>query len=535
MNSPTRSGRVFGYRRISIASEESGSLEKQRQQLTAWAVSKSRDPDSITFYTDEGVSGSKIALRDRPDGARLWSDLRAGDTLIVTKIDRLARSLKDLLSIVEHIERVGAVLVFVEDGIDTSGAYGRFMLSLLGALAQLEAEITGERLKQSRQAFINEGRFPGGMAPFGWRLVDNQNGKGKVIEQDPINGPRLRESVLRLMAGTSSFEREAIELGLAGGTTMRQLFANPRLGGYIPEGEGEDGRVKINATTGLPFYDERAAILSEDEYRAVRDVLERRPRRASPQAREDGYGRVLFCPNCNGPLYVSTDKNRENVAPRYKCSKASTHARLKAAGEPSLMASIEKARVDDYLEQSFLKEHGRRSYFEVRKVSTGGEKARLLLNVSVAIEQAQEALVSARTPEDRVERFETLNRLLSQRDDIEAMPEETRYELAETGKTYADVWATADDRARTRMLAECGRWEVAGGRKPVEERLIFHPEMAGEVEGVTYGDNGATSADLLARDRRAAELSLRLAREGAARFQEETAQALEALRSGETV
>ena len=73
------------------------------------------------------------------------ADLQQGDRVLVTKIDRAARSVRDLLDVVERIENAGASIVFVDQGIDTSGPMGRFLLTLLGAIAELEAAIMAER------------------------------------------------------------------------------------------------------------------------------------------------------------------------------------------------------------------------------------------------------------------------------------------------------------------------------------------------------------------------------------------------------
>src|SRR5687768_8693795 len=118
-----------GYARISLDTQQSGSISKQTERIKAVAGS------DVQWYKDESVSGSKVPFAERPEGGRLMADLQKGDRVLVTKIDRAARSVKDLLNLVERIEKAGASILFVDQAIDTSGPMGRFLLTLLGAIA----------------------------------------------------------------------------------------------------------------------------------------------------------------------------------------------------------------------------------------------------------------------------------------------------------------------------------------------------------------------------------------------------------------
>ena len=94
------------YLRISLATAASGSIQKQRERILAAEKAAGREPDAVVFYTDEGVSGSRDV--ERPGRDRLLRDLRKGDRLVSLKIDRLARNVRDLLAIADHVESVGA-------------------------------------------------------------------------------------------------------------------------------------------------------------------------------------------------------------------------------------------------------------------------------------------------------------------------------------------------------------------------------------------------------------------------------------------
>lgn len=91
---------------------------------------------------EERASGARA---DRPVLRECLSSLRKGDVLLVWRIDRVARSLKHLLSILEHIEAVGAEIRSLTEPLDTSSPLGVYMLQSLGAIAQLERSMIRER------------------------------------------------------------------------------------------------------------------------------------------------------------------------------------------------------------------------------------------------------------------------------------------------------------------------------------------------------------------------------------------------------
>jgi len=93
----------------------------------------------------EKLSGGKT---DRPELHKAIDYLREGDSLVVTKLDRLARSLSDLHNLVAEIEAKGASLNILNQAIDTSNSSGKLMFSMLGAFAEFERDLINERVKE---------------------------------------------------------------------------------------------------------------------------------------------------------------------------------------------------------------------------------------------------------------------------------------------------------------------------------------------------------------------------------------------------
>lgn len=136
-----------GYARISNDTSRSGFIDTQKAQIGAYAGG------GVEWYEDRSVSGSKVPIWEREGGGKLLADLQRGDRVLITKIDRAARNVDDLLGFVARIEEAGASVRFVDQDIDTSGAMGRFILA---AIAELEAEIVRERRMESLTQFRND-------------------------------------------------------------------------------------------------------------------------------------------------------------------------------------------------------------------------------------------------------------------------------------------------------------------------------------------------------------------------------------------
>src|SRR4051794_13793039 len=132
----TRSSRLVGYARVSTVGQ---TLEAQLEQLTTAEY----DP-----VFREKTSGARL---DRKQLQKLLKALKAGDTVVVTRIDRLARSTFDLFAIVRQIVEAGAQFrSLAEPWADTSTSTGRLMLAVLGGLADVERDLIRTRTAEGR-------------------------------------------------------------------------------------------------------------------------------------------------------------------------------------------------------------------------------------------------------------------------------------------------------------------------------------------------------------------------------------------------
>ena len=137
---------IIGYARVSTDGQN---LEAQTDALTAAGAGK--------LFADK-ISGSK---RERPELDRMLEQLRNGDVVTVTKYDRLARSLKDLLEIVENIGERGAGFRSLAEDIDTTTPAGRLVFHVFASIAQFERERISERTKEGLASARKRGRIGG--------------------------------------------------------------------------------------------------------------------------------------------------------------------------------------------------------------------------------------------------------------------------------------------------------------------------------------------------------------------------------------
>jgi DNA invertase Pin-like site-specific DNA recombinase len=141
---------VYGYARVSTDGQ---TLAAQDGQLHAAGCAK--------VYAEK-ISGARS---NRPELAKVLKRLDRGDVLIVTRLDRLARSTRDLLNILDDIAKRGAGFKSLHDAwADTTSAHGRLMVTILAGLAEFERELirarTGEGRKRAKERGVRFGRPP---------------------------------------------------------------------------------------------------------------------------------------------------------------------------------------------------------------------------------------------------------------------------------------------------------------------------------------------------------------------------------------
>jgi DNA invertase Pin-like site-specific DNA recombinase len=273
---------------------------------------------------EEKVSG---VAAERPVRDEVLRQLQAGDTLTVWKLDRLGRSMVEVVSIIEGLERRGIRFRALTQAIDTTSASGRLQLQLLAAFAEFERAMIRERTMAGKARRAREGLHPGGPRMFGFQ-ADHKT----VIE---VEVELLREAARRLLAGESA--SKVVEDWNARGlepirgvrwkvTPLRRVLLNERV---IP-------------------------ILGQETYDALVRLFRAPGRQSLGRPAEYLLSGILRCgrEGCGQPLY-GAQKGGKGQPPQlvYRCKKgAGSGGRFAGCG--STVVSL--VRADRWAEEAFL-------------------------------------------------------------------------------------------------------------------------------------------------------------------------------------
>lgn len=158
---------IVGYARTSTTDQVAG-LEAQLRDLK---------------HCDRIYKEHVSAVGERPEFDKVMDMLRPGDKLVVTKLDRLARSVIHLGQIVERLEERGADLQILGMGIDSSTATGKLMLNVLGSVAQFEREMMLERQRDGIAKAKADGKYKGRKAAFSLERAKSLRDKGLSLAE----------------------------------------------------------------------------------------------------------------------------------------------------------------------------------------------------------------------------------------------------------------------------------------------------------------------------------------------------------------
>jgi len=179
--------RTIGYVRVSTdkQAERGCSLEAQKSKIRAMATVQGAE--LLEVIVDGGESAKSLS---RPGVQKLLGLVNAGkvNAVIVAKLDRLTRSVKDLCALLELFDKRKVALISVAESLDTGSAAGRLVITIMGAVSQWEREAIGERTRDALQHKRSQGERVGNIA-FGFRLA----GDGQHVEPDPAEQASLAE------------------------------------------------------------------------------------------------------------------------------------------------------------------------------------------------------------------------------------------------------------------------------------------------------------------------------------------------------
>ena len=282
--------RVGLYPRVSGHEQEDNySIPEQIDRMKKYC--ESRDWMVYKIYTDSGYTGSNM---ERPGLQDMIKDCESGkiDMVLVYKLDRLSRSQKDTLFLIEDVfEKCGVGFSSMTENFDTSTPHGKFIIGILSVFAQLEREKIKERTMGGKDGRAKEGKWHGGKwVPLGYDFIDG------MLYPNEYEAMQVREIADLFLKGTPvrTIERLMTQKGYKHkhgeweAKTIRRVLSNPV----------NIGMIKNRDTWYKGLHD---PILDQKTFDAVQKLMEKRRKEyGAARPHQSLLGGILYCKNCEG-------------------------------------------------------------------------------------------------------------------------------------------------------------------------------------------------------------------------------------------
>lgn len=502
--------RVLAYPRVSTdeQADEGFSLPVQREKLVKWVEVQWGSQVPIIWYDDEGFSAKNL---NRPGLTRLRQEARPDDLVLVLKLDRLTRSVRDLYELLAEWDDHGILFRSATEPYDTTKPEGKFMIGLLGLLAEWERERIGERVRDVMGGIMtSDTPRPLTRPPYGYRMVNEQYlihpeeaAVVRAIYDEYLKGRGTRAIAIWLNAsypkpGGSQWGDYQVSYILSNPVYMGRLAWNRVMSGGKRKNSARTGNA---ATPDLILVDgEHVPIVTPEVWEAAQATKDRRKSMAPRQATG---GHVLtgiaVCGLCGGPISGVTQKRYKDgvelpskAKHYYRCSRRDHYKscdlpwqqiplieqrvleQLTYLAEPSTMRQL----AEQLMDQHDVHEHRRRiGELEVRL--RGLERKRGMWDDLLAAER-DEAGSGITQAEWRERTAEIRQEQASIREDLEQLRRNTPIpvdvaSLAEQMRNLVEIWEELLPRERKTVL------------QALVEQVVIHPDGTVKVLPKVYG------------------------------------------------
>jgi DNA invertase Pin-like site-specific DNA recombinase len=426
-----------------------------------WELATDVGDGGVIFDLDE--SGSDKGLRLQRPGLLLARDaVKTGkaDVIVALRLDRLARNTVDLLMLAEELDQHGGAFALAEGDISTAGPYGKLILTMIAAIAELEARIITERTMAGRDAAREQdGRWVGGRSvPFGYRRVPHPTIKDAVtIEPDP----GLTDVVAHVvdLLGQRRIMDAARYLSDNGVATVRESTRGWRRDVVLSTftHEAMVGRVWVDGdvlrdAAGMP-REVFAPLISEAQrqhllavlpkVRRSRDVVRgaASPVRGLGAAKHLLSGGVARCASCDGPMVAAAPD-------RYRCDR-------RKAGVCPAGANVRRDQLDLVVTDRFLTIAGNLHVATVVTEAPAPDAGRRA-DLTDALRAAKAAVADAIEAQDEQAEANARSLVHALRAELDTMPADTAPTTRRvySNETYAELWQGLDTAGRRELLAE---------------------------------------------------------------------------------
>jgi DNA invertase Pin-like site-specific DNA recombinase len=488
------------YLRLSNDTEASSSIARQEADLRGLAAREGWIVSHV--LSDESISGRK-ARANADEALRL---LRSGeaDILAVWKLDRWTRQgLGAVGTLIDTLDATpGALFVAMQDGLRSDQPAWRLIAAVLSEVARTEAENTATRVKSAVKSMRLEGRWPGGIVPFGYWPAPNPAGAGRILLPHPPEVAVIRDVADRILAG-ESLTRIASDLAARSIPTSRSDYRLAEIAGRQTEGL-DRGTWRLSAIKLVWSADyllgrvTHHGELVRDENGVPAQIFEPildlgtltrlrarlgEPRRGKPATapRRARAARLLsglaYCAYCGHKMYVGT----ANGKPTYRCPQGSTPGTC-----PGVRVNADV--VEAYISERYLSVVGAEPELEEVEVVTDPGTAADLAEAETAIQETLAALGDDEA--DTPALLRRLESLKAHRAQLRNRPASVAVSARPTGRTRAQAWAASDSDGQRALLLDAMDHVLVGSA--VKRGNVFDSDRVSIVwlESVDYDLDG---------------------------------------------
>lgn len=453
--------RVLGRVRLSRLTEESTSVDRQRELIEKW--SEMNDHTIVGWAEDVDVSGSIDPFEAPQLGPWFQEDKRGDwDILVAWKLDRIGRRAIPLNKVFGWMLEHEKTLVCVSDNIDLSTWVGRLVANVIAGVAEGELEAIRERTKASRKKLLESGRWTGGPVPY-WLIPEKLPEGGWVLSLNTETAPILRRAIDEVLDGTA-VHTVAERLNDQGVPSPRgKKWTSQTLWRILQhkylKGHSTDRGKTVRDSSGVPISN-CEALLTPSEWDRLQAVLTqwKLPETSNRVKNTSPLLGVVVCYICDKPLYYRsyTRNYGKGLYRSYYCRNHRT---------PGIKADM----LDEYLEENLMREVGDKNVLE--RYFVPAENHQIELDEAIRATEELTALLGTMTSATmRSSLTAQLAALDSRIASLEKLPtSESRWEYRELPRTYREMWESDDDpQFRRELLLKSGITLAAtmtGGQK----------------------------------------------------------------------
>lgn len=331
--------RCYIYTRVSTAMQVDGfSLDAQKEKLKKYA--DYQDMVVVREFSDEGKSGKNVD--GRPQFKEMLELIEAGtddiDYVLVFKLSRFGRNAADVLSSLQKMQDFGVNLICVEDGIDSSKDAGKLMISVLSAVAEIERDNILVQTMEGRKQKAREGKWNGGFAPYGYKLVDgslfiaeDEVEVIKIIFDKYINTTMGVVAIAAFLneSGYVKKKRQNNTIDGFAASFVKGVIDNPVYCGKLAYGRRKTEKVQgkrnefhvVKQDEFMVVDGEHEAIIGAEEWKAAQDKRKttgvKRVKTHSLEHEHILTG-ILKCPGCGANMYGNVNRKRHPKGGTYR-------------------------------------------------------------------------------------------------------------------------------------------------------------------------------------------------------------------------